>query len=361
MTSDPAYDQRMIRVATSLTQAGYHVTLAGRQKPDSPPLPRRPFRQVRLDVKPVRGKRFYINFNRKLRQFLLDQSPDLVYAVDLDSLWACADATRRRRRIRLIFDAHEYFTQVPELQGRPFVRSFWEVIARRYIPKAQAAITVSDSLAQILSKRYGRPFHTIRNVPFLRPLPDTQGPTPKRIIYQGALNKGRGLEHAIRAMQYIHDAQLLIVGTGDIEDRLKALTARLRLENKVRFAGPVLPEKLHEITAHSWLGINLLEPTGQSYYYSLANKFFDYMMAGIPSLNPDFPEYRRILSQHPMGITIQDLSPHALADTINALLHDDTRYRNLAAAARRKRHLFHWERESQKLIAIVKKAMAAPR
>ena len=46
VTNDLVYDQRMIRICTSLIGAGFAVTLIGRSTGDSPPLTPHPFRQT---------------------------------------------------------------------------------------------------------------------------------------------------------------------------------------------------------------------------------------------------------------------------------------------------------------------------
>lgn len=352
VTNDLVYDQRMIRICTAMAEFGYRVTLVGREKSTSKPLVKRPFEQVRLKVSAEKGKLFYYQFHRALKRWLLTQKIDILYAVDLDTLLACAQIKEKQKTFKLVYDAHEYFTEVPELLGRPMVKKIWEKIANYGIPKADVCITVSETLGEVLSKKYDTTFHIIRNVPTIKPPPTPQKSKNKILLYQGVLNKGRGIEASILAMHQIN-AQLWLIGMGDIEKELKTLVQKENLTQKVIFKGKIHPDKLAKITEQSWLGINLLEGESLNYYYSLANKFFDYMMAGVPSLNMNFPEYHRILTQNPMGLMLEEASPNAIAALVNQLLTDNKQYQSIVAEANKSRLLYNWDIEKIKLLEIL--------
>jgi len=349
VTNDLVYDQRMIKICTAFVEFGHQVTLVGREKKTSKPLVDRPFQQVRLKVSAEKGKFFYYQFHQALKQWLLSQKMDILYAVDLDTLVACAQIKQRKKDLNLVYDAHEYFTEVPELLGRPMVKKIWGFLANYGISKADTCITVSETLGEVLAQKYGRKFHIVRNVPTLKPLPTLSPKAPKIILYQGVLNKGRGLEATILAMHKISDAQLWLVGMGDIENDLKTLVQQENLTKKVIFKGHFRPHELSELTQQAWLGINLLEGESLNYFYSLANKFFDYMMAGIPSLNMNFPEYHRILSEYPMGLLLTELSPDEIARQINELMEQPDFYRQMVDEAKKARTVFNWELEKRKL------------
>ncbi len=356
ITNDPMYDQRMIRICTSLQNAGFNVTLVGYEKKNSKPLDEKPYRQVRLKIKATKGKAFYLGFHLALKRFLLAQKKlDIIYAVDLDTLSACAKISKRLDK-KLVYDAHEYFTELPEVIGRPIVKSIWGAVAKRYIPKTDLCITVSESLGKVLDKTYQKTFHIIRNVPTMKALKPAKK-SKKIILYQGVLNEGRGIESAILAMKYIEGAVFWIAGMGQVETKLRAMVEQNKLENKVIFKGYLLPHDLVNITNTSWLGINLLEGKSLNYFYSLANKFFDYMMAGIPSLNMNFPEYQAILSKHPMGLLTDDLDPKNIAKLINDLMNNPTLYQSLVQSSISAQSVYNWEVEEKKLIRLMNRLL----
>lgn len=164
VTNDLTYDQRMHRIAGSLAAHGYAVTLVGRRLPHSVDLDERPFRQHRLRCFWNKGFLFYAEYNLRLFFYLMRASWDAVGVVDLDTLPAGTLAALLKRKAR-VFDAHEYFTEVPEVTGRPFVKAFWNGVARIFLPFYRYAYTVGPGLADRFSAAYGIPFQVVRNVP----------------------------------------------------------------------------------------------------------------------------------------------------------------------------------------------------
>ena len=170
VTNDLSYDQRMQRICTALAGHGYEVQLVGRTLSHSIPLEPKNFKQHRLRCRFNKGLLFYAEFNLRLWAYLMRARYDAVCSVDLDTLPAGCLATVLRRKKRL-FDAHEYFTEVPELGGRPVVRFFWSVVARVCLPFYRHAYTVGPALAAIFEKKYGVSFGVVRNVAAPAPPP----------------------------------------------------------------------------------------------------------------------------------------------------------------------------------------------
>lgn len=357
VTNDLSYDQRMQRICRTLAENGYAVTLIGRALPHSLPLEAEPFRQKRLGCRFRKGFLFYAEFNLRLFRYLLFASYDVVCSVDLDTLAAGCLSTLVRSKKR-VFDAHEYFTEVPEVTDRFLVKTFWEGVARLCLPFYRHAYTVGQGLADIFKKKYGLHFDVIRNVPVRRTSLPGVKEAPFILMYQGALNEGRGIETMLEAMPELPGVQLWLAGEGDLSEALRRRSAALNLEEKVRFLGYVSPKDLSRYTAQAWLGINLLENRGLSYYYSLANKFFDYVQAGVPVLTMNFPEYRALNNTWKVGILLDELSPGAFADAINTLLNDKELYKNLQDNCLAAREVWNWDTEQIKLLKIWQQVLA---
>lgn len=351
VTNDLTYDQRMIRICSTLTQAGYQVLLVGRKRKKSLPLEGAIFQQHRLSCYFDKGKWFYIEYNFRLFLFLIRYQYDAICAVDLDTLLPAFICSRLRYKV-CIYDAHEYFTEVPEVNRRPIIKNLWERLAKFIIPKIKYAYTVGPGLARIFEDRYRTPFEVIRNVPTRqsRPILPKHKEDQRIILYQGALNEGRGLEVAIKAMEQIEGAILWLAGEGDLSQSLRKQASQAGLDNKVRFLGYLKPTDLKQLTPKAYIGLNLLENKGLSYYYSLANKAFDYVQAEVPSIHQNFPEYSQLNNQYDTFVLLPKLNVSELVKAINRLLSDEIFYNRLKANCKSAAEFLHWEEESKSLI-----------
>ncbi|MDO8366383.1 MAG: glycosyltransferase [Saprospiraceae bacterium] len=357
LTNDLSYDQRMHRICGTLASKGHVVTLVGLGLPHSTPLETRPFAQKRLSCFFQKGFLFYAEYNLRLFFYLLVARYDAVCSIDLDTLAAGCFASLIRRKKR-VFDAHEYFTEVPEVVHRPFVKLVWGLVARICLPFYRHAYTVGPDLARIFEEKYGLQFGVVRNVPAMNAavlaIPESNSQI-RRILYQGALNEGRGIEAMLEAMQHLENVQLVLAGEGDISSKLRQRAIELRLDDRVVFLGYLKPEDLKSLTAQAWLGLNLLENRGLSYYYSLANKFFDCVHAGVPVLTMNFPEYRVLNAQHEVAILLEELNPTEVSSAIRSLLEDETLYEKLRHNCLLARDEWNWEREQKTLLEIWQK------
>lgn len=347
--NDLTYDQRMQRICTSLAQAGYDVTLVGRVLPNSQPLKERAFKQKRLKCFFHKGAKFYAEYNIRLFFYLLFTRYDIVNSVDLDTILPGVWVSKLKGK-KVVYDAHEYFTEVPEVISRPKVKKAWEKIEKYALPKVDLAYTVSASIAKLFEEKHGVKFDTIRNITVKRDEERVEPDEDKFLIYQGALNKGRGLEEMIDAMTEL-DCKFKIIGEGDLSDELRKKVSALKLNDKVSFLGYIPPDKLSEHTKKAFAGVNVSQNLGLSYYYSLNNKFFDYMHAGIPSITNKFPEYQLINQQHEIAV-LTDADKKTLVDSVNLLLKNPKYYEQLKNNCYHAIDFFNWQNEEQKLIEL---------
>lgn len=349
VTNDCTYDQRMIRICTSVARTGYTVTLVGRQLKDSRPLTEQPFRQKRLRCFFNTGKLFYAEFNLRLFFYLLFCKADLVCAIDLDTILPCY-LVSVLKRIPRVYDAHELFCEMKEVATRPGIYRFWKRVERFAVPRFKHGYTVNQPIANEFHQLYGSSYSVIRNVPVLQPL---QLPEKKEryILYQGAVNEGRSFETLIPAMQYVN-ARLIICGDGNFMQQAQQLTLDNGLQKKVIFTGKLPPAELRSYTQQAWIGVTLFDKEGLSNYYSLANRFFDYLQAGIPQLCVDYPVYREINNQYQIAVLIDGLEPNAIATQLNNLLNDQELYHKLQQNCLKAREIFNWQEEEKKLIAF---------
>jgi len=349
VSNDLNQDQRMHRICESLYAAGYDVLLIGRQKKKSLPLPDLNFTAIRLKCMFHQGVFFYAELF--IRQFFLlwVNKPQIVYCVDPDTLLA-GYFYKTLKTTSLIYDAHEFFEESPEIRTRPLVQNFWKKILSVCIKKVDLSITVGQQLAQILGQKYYHTFNVVHNCPAYRAVKPFQTSEPKLLIYQGMLNQGRGLEEVIYALHQLPEYRLELAGNGDMEEKLRALVKRERLEDRVRFLGFLEGQELIKFTERPAIGLNLLDEKSKSYFFSLANKTFDYMMAGIPSLQMDFPEYRQIHEAHQTFVLVPELTVEAIVEALHSFKDFNILNQNNLEAAK----YYNWEKENQNLIKIFK-------
>lgn len=351
VTTDLNTDQRVQKVCRSLVKEGYSVELIGRQLSNSKKLSLESYKQHRINLRVQKGVSFYALFNLTLFVKLLFKKADVLYANDLDTLPANY-VVSKLKRIPLIYDSHEYFTEVPELQSRQRVKAVWEYIESRIFPNLKYCITVSKRIAESYTDKYGVRVNLIRNFPQRQKV---EAKAKKRqIIYQGALNIGRGLEDIINAMPYVENACLQIAGTGDIEKKLKNLRDRLELNDRVHFLGKVEPEELRGITAKSLLGVSLEEDLGLNYRYALPNKVFDYFMAATPVLYSNLVEFKELIKSTSIGEELKSRKPELLARQINEMLDSKSQHEWQSNCLRLAQE-FCWENEEKVLFKLLEK------
>lgn len=355
VTNDLSQDRRMDRICSALSGAGHDVYLIGRERPDSLPLTEKPYQQIRLPIKRQSGKGFYLEYNYRLYQYLIRQPWDAINAVDLDTILP-AYLAARRQGAKLVYDAHEFFSETPEVVNRPLIKKTWEALGRWLVPKANLCYTVGPELARILGLTYGVNFGLVRNVPLRLQADQRTAVTktnPRIILYQGMLNLGRGLEAAIGAIRQLPEEYVLwLVGSGDLERQLREANADLVASGRLVFHGFIPGDQLAAYTARAWLGLNLLDAVSPSYYYSLANKCFDYIQSGLPSIQMDFPEYSTLQREYHCFVLADRLDATRLAIQIAHLGQHPQVYEQLVAGCQRAAKKLNWDREKNELLRL---------
>ena len=350
VTNDLVYDQRMQRICTSLQENNFDVELVGRVLNDSKPLQNLAFQQKRLKCLFNKGFLFYAEFNIRLFFFLLFNEFDIVCGCDLDTLSAAVLSAKIKGK-KVVYDAHEYFPESPELVGKPFKQSVWYFIEKMFVKRTDTLYTVTNSIAKIFNKKYKVDCKLIRNLP-IKSKSKFSNLKSQILLYQGAVNIGRGLNEMLLAMLKIENVEFHIAGDGDEMHVIKNAIKELKLENKVKLLGKKTPTELKEITQQVYIGINLLENRGLSYYYSLGNKTFDYIQAAVPQIVIGFPEYIELNKQYNIGIIVDELSVEKIYQSIMKLMNNEVLYTELQQNCIKAREELCWQNEVQKLVSI---------
>ena len=365
VTNDLFTDNRVNKVCLFLIEQGYNVILVGRKKRDSVDLPDRPYATKRLRLIFEKGFMFYAAYNVRLFWFLIFNGADLLLSNDLDTLPANYLASKFKTSCRLVYDTHEYFTEVPELQGRAFVKHFWERIEKWIFPKLKTVYTVNHSIAKLYSDKYQKEVIVVRNVS-PKWIPETRKtrkelglPTDKFIvILQGAgINVDRGAEEAVEAVRELPGVLLLIVGDGDAVPQLKDYVTSHSLSESVLFLPKKPYTEMMQYTACADVGLTLDKPSNLNYHFSLPNKLFDYLHAGIPVICTDLPEVGRIVRKYNVGIVLSELTVSELRTQISLLQNNRDKTSYLKANCAKAAEQECWEKETETLQLIYPKVV----
>src|SRR5690606_35811495 len=317
----------------------------GRSRRSSIPLEQKNFRQKRLRCFFDKGVFFYAEYNIRLFFYLLFIKTDAICAIDLDTILPVLFVSKIRKKKRL-YDAHELFCEMKEIISRPLIRKVWKMIENYNVPQFTQGYTVGECIAHEFNKMYGVQYHVIRNMPFLQDFSIDN--KERTVLYQGAVNEGRALDELLDAIMLI-DASLVVCGDGNYMHQFKKSIKSRNLENRVLLKGMLPPNELSTFAAKAMVGINLVESNGLNQYYSLANKFFDYIQAGLPQVCMNYPEYKKINDKCQVALLINDLKPETIARSINNLLTNDVLYKQLQENCLKARAFLNWQQEEKKL------------
>jgi glycosyltransferase involved in cell wall biosynthesis len=328
VTNDLYTDQRVKKVCDSLMEMNYEILLVGRLLNKNVEF-KRDYKCLRMALLFNKGALFYAEYNFRLLLLLLFSRVDIFHANDLDTLLANYIASKIRNK-PIVYDSHEYFTGVPEIQNKVIVKAIWTKIERTIFPKLKYILTVNHSIAKLYKREYGKDLHVMRNIPnpksieLLKSKAELQIPEDKYlVIAQGAgINIDRGIEEALEAMKFLKNVCLLIVGNGDVVPQLKKRIQELKLERSVLFKNRMPYTQMMQYTQHADLGLTLDKDSNINYRLSLPNKLFDYIHANTPILASKLPEIEKIICDYDIGLFIDNYDPKHIADKIKFALEN---------------------------------------
>lgn len=364
------HDSRVEKEARTLSGAGYAVTVVCMAGAGLPSVEERDgIRVLRVARSrlPIPGWRFLLN-SRRFERVLAETRPQILHAHDSDTLGPVA-ATARRLGIPFVYDAHELWLG----QGRrgrswlwfALMYLFFSVLERRLIRRSAAQVTVSAPIARWLEQRYHlQHVELLPNYPEAGPEPrsdlrsriDPQRLPPEApiVLYLGGLMEERGLEALVQSIPLLRsDAHLVLLGRGTLEDSLRRLAAEMGVDQRVHVLAPVPPDEVVGWAASADLGVSPIAPSLLSYRYSLPNKLFQYMAAGLPVVASDFPQVRDVVIGSDAGLCVDTTDARQIAMAIDSLLADRDRCHAMGRNARRavEEH-YNWDVAARTLLEV---------
>jgi glycosyltransferase involved in cell wall biosynthesis len=371
---DIRYDSRLHKCAKSLLEKGFRVSAVttsrkGRQTSTDSSSGRLDL--PGLNLKPVsvsglgRGKRRFLSFYLKSFWPTLKANANCYFASDLYSL-PVAYLAAKLRHAKLAYDSRELYSSVAALHHRRQTQRFWSYVERKIIARTNAVFTVNDSLAESISLRYSiekpttllncPPRQTVQKSDRLRTiLPIPQG--ARILLYQGGLQRGRGIDIMLSAIKKVSDAVLVLMGSGSLRAEILEMIKSEKLDQKVFLLEAVPVTQLLSYTSSADVGFCLIENLGASYYYSLPNKLFEYVAAGVPVVASNFPEIASFVESNKVGLLVEPENEEEVVRAIERLLTNAELYQGFANNCMEAASRYTWEDQSLKLVRAIEKLL----
>jgi glycosyltransferase involved in cell wall biosynthesis len=261
----------------------------------------------------------------------------------------------RLRGTRLVYDAHEVSTDRAGWKNK----RYWAFVEKRLMRAADAAITTNDIRADYFVEHYQVPKPlVIRNMPEYQEVKKSKlihqvlnlEEGEKIILYQGGIQRERGLENIIKAAQYIENGKVVFIGSGQLKPTLEKMVDELGVKDKVHFINAVPMEELLNYTASADIGLQVLQNTCFNHYSADSNKLYEYLMAGIPVVCSNLPDMKKIIEEEDAGTVVNEESPVDIAKAVNELLADEQRLKQVKENALQSSKKYHWGIDKNQII-----------
>jgi len=287
---------------------------------------------------------------------------DVYHAHDLNTL-AAASWCARLRRAKLVYDSHEI------APGQEGIRdaAATERRERRLIDRADGVIHTTPMRARWAAETYGIPTpRVVLNVPDVSVPPEPHdlcavfgfAPGTRVLLHQGGMQPNRGLEALVDSVALLDDSFALgFLGGGRARPALEAAARERGLAERVGFHGPVPHAELLRYVAGAWCGFSLLVDSCANHRWSLPNKLFECVAAGVPVIVSDNPEIAAFVDEHGVGETCDPADPASIAAAVGRLAkrHGAARDAALRAAGR-----YRWAVEKEQLIGLYREIAERP-
>ncbi|MFZ2635393.1 MAG: glycosyltransferase [Rectinemataceae bacterium] len=263
-------------------------------------------------------------FIREAPRLVEGEAFDLIVANDVDTL-PLALSLAAPRKAKVLLDAHEFSPEQfsNSLRWRLLFGKYLDKLCKKYLKKADAMVTVCDSIADLYKRRYGVDARVVTNAPSWQPL--EPGPVSAgriRMINHGAINPNRGTLEMVRVLDFLPECfslTLMLVNNGAAYgDKLRALQGP-----RLNFIDPVAPERVAEKINEYDIGLYLLPPRNVNQKYALPNKFFEFVQGRLAIAVGPSPEMAAYVRRYDLGVVSDDFSPEALAMRLRELTSGD--------------------------------------
>ena len=294
----------------------------------------------------------------------LCEDADYIMCCDLPVLPAAVYASKIKN-IPLIYDAHELYPEqaiFPEEK-----REFYTQVEANFIKYPDLVITVNESIAEEMAKRYeiNKPevilnaldapssFDINKKYDYFReklPIAKEQ----KIVLFQGGYSPNRNLELFVKSAKYIKDDSVVLVlmGFGDFGQILEDIAKEDKTINKKVFFFPAVDQSvLLEYSASADVGIIPYPHIDLNSYYCTPNKLFEFIQAGLPMIANDSPELNRFVKANNIGYSKKIESEQDIASMIDEYFSQNIEYKKNMQKAQKS---ICWSVEEKKFNKMMK-------
>lgn len=353
-------DPRVLLEARALKGAGFDIHLVAwdREESKSPESVEGGIHVVRLGPKApqrapakilARLPRFWFKALRATRTLKFD----IVHANDFDTLPLGMMISRLSGK-PLLYDAHELYAKMIENEVGPISKLVW-IWERRCARKADAVVTVSSALAEMLS--VGRNDRarvvTTSQDPSVAEGTDIEAVRGKYglkgfvVAYLGSLEPGRFVEETVTSFTEADNITVVVAGNGT----LKTMVSREALHNPtVKFIGTVDSDEALRITRASDIVVAMMDPSNPNNIVGTPGKIINALAVGRPVITTKGLIIAERIRESGSGIVI----PYAKNEFIEAVLKSKADARGLAEMGSKGRALFDsdfsWKTSAEQLL-----------
>lgn len=325
-----------------------------------------PYKTLKLMDAPIQGAWGFISLMWKNYQVLKKMNPDFVHAIDPPSSIPTFFYSLHKKN-HWVYFSMEYFTQTPALKKKPLKRWLWGIFERLCLQEQTPVATVCQSIAVHLQKKFSRPVYVVRSIPPLhtKPLEHVENSQPINLpeitlrkllgissksfllVYQGALEQGRGLFDLVNWVSRIPNVEMVFFGKGPL---LESLHQHTNSDSGIHFVGAYPFEDMMELSKTADAGVVWFEMVSKSYEYSLPGKFFEYIQNGLPVISSPNPEIKNHIDKYQVGVYTDGYSKGHFEDALMLLRNKYQHYRKGVEEAQK---ILTWENESKILDSLV--------
>ncbi|UXU57624.1 glycosyltransferase [Staphylococcus agnetis] len=325
------------RVTTErMKKVDYNLKLLGKKIDDT-----------KMIIKILNRIKFSYNVIKEIHKY----KPEVIHANDFDVLFMVYISGYRKAKI--IFDAHEIYAKNSNVNRISFISKFVQIFEKHILKNVHGFITVSYAAKEYYSKmKYPKMAKVITNVPIKRDIDINKSKRQLfEVVFQGQIVADRGYEEFIYAAKIEKDIKFVIRGFGPLEKHLKEIKEKEQIPNCVFDSAVEVSELIPKLT-ESHVGVVLTKPVSVNYEYTVSNKIFECIHAGLPVILSPVKEHIYLNNKYKFGIVIDEVTPENIAQAVRELKSDTALYQKLRNNAISAAKELNWQNESQKLKAL---------